>query len=549
MIKRKLNIALTSLILMIFLIVGLNFYAYYDLDADSNFINHSGRMRAMSYKMAQLSANIIHGEGDIAQQQTALEERIVLFDKTIDGLVNGSEELGLKKQSNEKIASELATIQTKWKKEFKPAYTEITTNKSPDALKVIHNGVDDYVKTIDTFVGDYSDYSSSLITLAKAVNAGVLAIGIIVGLLAILMVRRSVTQPLDLLATEFKQISSGNGDLTKKVHYSKNDEMGDLTLYFNQFVSNVRDIVSTIASTSDTLNHSLTSISGTTEELAKSTDMIATAVQDVSEGSLNQSDMVNQLTILVTRLNEEIHQVIQKTDILLESSKLTKQSADEGKTTIEAEAIKTKQIANGIREVSVTVDSLEKDSHAIQEIIKLIEAISSQTNLLALNASIEAARAGEHGRGFSVVADEIRKLAEETSSSTIKISDILGKITVQTGSVKNHMGTVANHIYAQEENMGRIREMLVDIYAKSDSTFVESDEIKKINHHIESQFKMINDSAQNIAHVVERNSQNTQDVAAAVEEQTASFQEVSANLSSLESLSEKLTQVVHRFKV
>lgn len=549
MIKRKLNIALTSLILMIFLIVGLNFYAYYDLDADSNFINHSGRMRAMSYKMAQLSANIIHGEGDIAQQQTALEERIALFDKTIDGLVNGSEELGLKKQSNEKIASELATIQTKWEKEFKPAYTEITTSKSPDALKVIHNGVDDYVKTIDTFVGDYSDYSSSLITLAKAVNAGVLAIGIIVGLLAILMVRRSVTQPLDLLATEFKQISSGNGDLTKKVHYSKNDEMGDLTLYFNQFVSNVRDIVSTIASTSDTLNHSLTSISGTTEELAKSTDMIATAVQDVSEGSLNQSDMVNQLTILVTRLNEEIHQVIQKTDILLESSKLTKQSADEGKTTIEAEAIKTKQIANGIREVSVTVDSLEKDSHAIQEIIKLIEAISSQTNLLALNASIEAARAGEHGRGFSVVADEIRKLAEETSSSTIKISDILGKITVQTGSVKNHMGTVANHIYAQEENMGRIREMLVDIYAKSDSTFVESDEIKKINHHIESQFKMINDSAQNIAHVVERNSQNTQDVAAAVEEQTASFQEVSANLSSLESLSEKLTQVVHRFKV
>lgn len=548
MIRNKLSLSLASLILMIFLIVGLNFYAYTNIDADSDFINHAGRMRAMSYKMAQLSANLIHNEGDMQAQSKGLSDRIVTFDKTINGLIDGDADLGLKKQENPEVIKALESIRGQWNTTFKPAYESILSSGASGDYKTIHDKVDGYVKEIDGFVAEYSAMSTEIITIAKAVNAGVLAIGIIVGILAILVVRGSVIKPMDNLILELKQISSGNGDLTKTLHHAKKDEMGELVTYFNQFIFNVRDIVARISDTSDTLNGSLAAISGTTEELARSTEMIAGAVQDVSEGSLNQSEMVNRLTSLVDEMNDQIRQVLSKTDVLLESSKVTRHSADQGKRTIEAETVKTGLIVQGIREVSGNVDELEKDSQNIQEILKLIEAISSQTNLLALNASIEAARAGEQGRGFSVVADEIRKLAEETASSTVKISDIVTKITMQTHNVKNHMESVSGKIYEQEASMGTISEMLDDIYAKSEDTFNESDGIKRINRHIESQFVVINESAHNIAQVVERNSQNTQDVAAAVEEQTASFQEVSANLSNLGGQSEQLLAIVNRFK-
>jgi methyl-accepting chemotaxis protein len=201
------------------------------------------------------------------------------------------------------------------------------------------------------------------------------------------------------------------------------------------------------------------------------------------------------------------------------------------------------------KKVSDTVNHLEKYSIDIRDILEIINNISQQTNLLALNASIEAARAGEAGRGFAVVADEIRKLAEETAKSTVRIANIVQNIGGQTSEVKKHMDEMVETIDIQAKSMDDVKVKLNEISEKSNITYECAKDIQSINTKIHTNFTVINESANRISLVVEKNSENTQDVAAAVEEQTASFQEVAANMNLLIGLSKQLNDVVASFRV
>lgn len=538
-----------SLLLMLFTLIGVNYITYNSLDADAVFVNYSGRLRANSYRMAQLSANIAMNPVASSAEKNVLKERINYFDDVLEGLINGNKEMELKVVTNESIRSQIIDIEKQWVDQFKPAYSTIAESGNIGELRIINDNVDSYVSKIDKMVSDYSVYSQGKVRNAKAVSYVLLFISVLVGIVSTIVIRTGILKPIDLITLEMGEISSGAGDLTKQLNIVSKDEIGLLTKNFNKFTASIREIVVLIFSSSKQLNQSLDTISATSEELAKSTEMIAVAVQEVSSGSEEQTLMVQRLTNLIGEMTKSIQNVIEKAEALSVQSENTKNSASEGNNIINNEVEALKELVVNTKEVSVNVDNLEKNSKDIENILEIIKSISDQTNLLALNASIEAARAGEAGRGFAVVAEEIRKLAEETASSTVEIRGIVSNITEQTSNVKVHMDKMSGKIYEQEDNMSIIQSRLKDIFEKSQVTYQESKEIKNINYNIESNFKIINASAEKISEVVGKNSQNTQEVAAAVEEQTASFEEVSATLSSLSDLSDKLNEMVEKFNI
>ena len=270
---------------------------------------------------------------------------------------------------------------------------------------------------------------------------------------------------------------------------------------------------------------------------------------DVAEGSVLQNTKLEELNSLVEKIKLDIENVSHKALQTLKSSEKSQESVLNGDRQVSVQSDELTMFVDSIKSASNTVEDLNQSSEEIKAIVDLIHSISSQTNLLALNASIEAARAGEAGRGFAVVADEIRKLAEETSVSAKKISEIVMSIGDKTMNVKTSMDELVDKTKIQEQSMETLKIELKEILNVSTVTLNESQEIMGISTKVNDEFNVITHSAKDIQGVAVQNSGNTQDVASAVEEQTASFEEVSANISSINEMADELTKIVGKFKI
>lgn len=546
-IKNKLILSFGIMIILSFTIVGINFVTYQAMASDANFVNYAGKLRASSYRMAQL-ANIISVNED-AEASKGLEEGVVLFDQILKDISEGNSEMGLSKLTHTETESKLKAINDKWNGEYRNAYLAILESGDSASLAIINAEVADYVNSINDMVTGYSTYSSSKVVKAKATNGILVVIAFVAALVSFVLLNQGIRKPIYSLTRDLKAFSEGNGDLTKRIEVKSKDEVGDMTHYFNSFVGNIHEIVKEISKISNVLSNNMNAIANTTEELTKSTEMIAASSMDVAEGSVLQNNKLDKLNDLVDKINEGIGQVSDKALQTLQASEKSQDSVLNGDRQVTVQSNELTEFVRSITTASHTVEDLNQSSEEIKAIVDIIHSISSQTNLLALNASIEAARAGEAGRGFAVVAEEIRKLAEETSASAKKISNIVLSIGDKTIHVKESMDELVGKTKVQEQSMEALKVDLKEILDRTSMTLKESQEIMSISKSVTNGFGDITLSAKEIQGVAVQNSANTQEVASAVEEQTASFEEVSANISSISEMAENLTGIVARFRI
>jgi methyl-accepting chemotaxis protein len=287
----------------------------------------------------------------------------------------------------------------------------------------------------------------------------------------------SITKPIVNMALTLKDISEGEGDLTKTIASNLKDEIGDLARYFNETLKKIRNLVATIKKQSIALFDIGNELSGNMAETATAVNKITTNIQGIKGQVINQSASVTetnatmeQITINIDKLKDHVdHQG----NSVAESSSAIEQmltnihsvtqtlikNADNVKDLLGASGVGR----SGLQEVAADIREIAHESEGLMEINVVMENIASQTNLLSMNAAIEAAHAGEAGKGFAVVADEIRKLAENSGEQSKTISTVLkkikgsiDKITISTDSVLNKFEAIDSGVRTvsdQEENI------------------------------------------------------------------------------------------------
>ena len=236
---------------------------------------------------------------------------------------------------------------------------------------------------------------------------------------------RSILGRLQQLVDRIKEVAEGDGDLTKRIDVSSNDEVAELASWFNNLMDKLQEILGKVANDA--------------RRLAVAGEEISARAREQAKGAETQSDQTTQLATAMQEMSSTVQQVSENSNTAAAASQKAAETAREGGKVVEETLSRMRAIAQAVGETARKVQELGKKSDQIGTIIGVIDDIADQTNLLALNAAIEAARAGEQGRGFAVVADEVRKLAERTSRATKEISGMIHSIQAETKSAVTAM--------------------------------------------------------------------------------------------------------------
>jgi methyl-accepting chemotaxis protein len=275
----------------------------------------------------------------------------------------------------------------------------------------------------------------------------------------------------------------------------------------------------------------------TTNEAA---NLIAVSMNEAAAGIHKQSEEVNNILDMMNHSAKLLQNGENKMTQTVQNAKTSAEVASEGKEAMKKATVQLDELVLAVNETTKTVQNLANRSDEVGGIIAIISEIANQTNLLALNAAIEAARAGEHGKGFAVVADEVRKLAEQTQTATNKIADLIGNIQTETSQTVSKMESNIEAVKKQESFIKKGEDALQNIVEKVDQTQLDTTQIQQILNELKNESNSVLFALENISAVIEENTAVTEEVASSSSEQSLAVSDITKSVAFVESLSSEL---------
>jgi len=395
-----------------------------------------------------------------------------------------------------------------------------------------------------TYLADFNKPAESILKLTLVV----IGVAIIIGIFVIWQYASSMAKPINRVVQAMERFAEG--DLTQEsMSIRSKDEIGKLANAMNQMQAKLKDMIHNIAQASDLINTSSKELSQSANEVNMGAEQVAITMNELASGAEGQAHHSNELTSLMERFTADLRETNQHGEHIHQSSVEVLGLTNEGSQLMTSSNSQMSKIDGIVQNAVEKVKNLDAQAQEISKLVVVIKDIADQTNLLALNAAIEAARAGEHGKGFAVVADEVRKLAEQVAFSVNDITSIVTNIQqdfdVVTSSLEDGYQEVkegTNQIKATSETFTTISHSINDVV---ESVQLISSNLSKVT---EDGQKM-NSAIQEIAAVAEESAAGVEQTTATTEQTSSSMEVMAGKSAQLSTLALELKTLIAQFKL
>lgn len=396
------------------------------------------------------------------------------------------------------------------------------------------------------YVGASDSMVASSIADFTKIFVVVLVLVVVLAIVVVLFFTRGIKKRLSRISQAMH--NAGKGDFSYAVKDSSNDEIGQLTLNLSEMRENLSDVMKTIAGTSDQVAASSEELTASAEESSKSAELIAASTQTAANGTELTMHHVEDVVASVEHMQTRVKEAQTNSQTIMTLSDTASRNSQDGTEAVLAVVKQMNEINNSVTEIGSFVNGLDKKSKEIGTIVNLISDISNQTNLLALNAAIEAARAGEQGKGFAVVADEVRKLAEQSANSTQLIASLISDIQTETDKAVTAMQHGAENVEEGIRKTENVNDSFQSIKQAINQVTNNVQEVSQTIEGVSSGSKSIVEVMDKVKMTARENAESNETNAAASQQQSAAMEEISASSEALSGMAMDLQAALGKFK-
>jgi len=523
--------------IVILLAVGIGLSSYVAISALSNDVQDLGKRRLPQIIiLGDLTENILVAtthlqKAFLVDNRADLDKAIESMLKTRKGITDAFDKLKVLVQTEKGKALYQAMVDARkpnadMRNQIVKALQEGNKKEAVLLLEKYEPLQAAYLKSVENMVEYYRQVSTQAAENAEAsanrnrwIIIAASVINIVLSLFVVLWIIRSITRPLHEAVETANRIAAG--DLTVQLQEGGTSETGQLLSAMKTMVDKLKGVIVDIREAS--------------AQVAAGSERLSASSEEISRTMHDQTNRSSQIATAAEEMSQTVIDIAKNASSIAQSSADTSAIAHKGSTIVSQSVAETKTVAETVNKSAVVMQTLGEKSTQIGEIVAVINDIADQTNLLALNAAIEAARAGEQGRGFAVVADEVRKLAERTAKATAEISQMIGAIQGEVDNAVNAMNQTNKQVDVGLRYSVEAGEQLESIVSSVSS--------------LQNMIQQIASATEEMSSTSEAISGDIQAVAGGAREISTGAEDIAHASSELAHLSAKLKSIVDRFKV
>lgn len=395
-----------------------------------------------------------------------------------------------------------------------------------------------------TNVVDVEVYGS--VTTANHVSIWLAVITTIVVAAIALLVSSATTKPVLAITEAVKKVAAG--DLTPRLTINRSDELGQLAVNMNLMLESFSDIVGKASLTAEQLGASSEELTAAATESVGISNRIVESMQEVFNASEGQLMGAEQTSIAMGEMAVGVQRIAESSSVVTEASHTSMMEVQQGRIAITQAVEQMKFINESVGKSAEDMRALEAYSQKIGEIVSVITEITNQTQLLSLNASIEAARAGEQGRGFAVVANEVKKLAEQSSSSAKDISELIREVQSSTARAVQAMNNGVKDVEKGSELIDAAGQVFNRVTVAFQEISDQIQEVSAASQEMSAGTEEVSASMSEIVYMTKASHEHGQGISKGTEKQLAAMEEISASAEDLSHMAQELQESLSRFK-